>query len=196
MSKIEEQIEKAWKEHYESVVIPYVEKKVEYTADLLIRKAIQFRQELTASAHNFTGNLLNSIVALIYKDKQLKTVFYSTYYGVHKAIARKMGRPNHYHFKVDYEGDESEFSPEVNTDRGYGIEDAVRFAHEYVPDGHAKYDIVLAYPVEYAEFVEQARRTVGFGMTYAYFERNGWKFLHLPRDYNGANFTPYAKAPF
>ena len=43
------------------------------------------------------------------------------------------------------------------------------------------FDIVVAYPVEYASWVEKQRSTTGILQTYAYAERVGTTFLGLPR---------------
>lgn len=178
--RIEEFVNAAWKEHYKDVVEPFVEKNIMEAAQKLVEEAVRNRESVVGK-HNFTGNLLESIVACVYKDGQPMWAFYASD-EVRNAVYVKMTKGKDRHFLVDYEGDESDFKPNIETDQGLGRKDAIRFFETYKPDTKAAYHIVLAYPVEYATYVEQARGTVGFAMTYSYAKKNGRELLQLPID--------------
>lgn len=189
MSKIDDTIEKALREFHDeavSSVYPYV-----YSyAMTLVTEAVAQRLE-APEAHNFTGNLLNSIVACVYKDGKPDVAYFSNG-KVRGAIRAKMTYPNHYHFKVDYDGAvDSDYTPDVETDQGYGAEDAQAFFSEYVPSSNEKYTIVLAYTTEYADWVEQMRHTTGFARTYQFARKTAKGYLcNLPRtDGNAARFS-------
>ena len=60
-----------------------------------------------------------------------------------------------------------------------GAYDARMFFASYKPDGNNMFDIVVAYPVEYAEFIEIQRGTAGFMQTLQYVDRIGITFLQI-----------------
>lgn len=190
MSRISDEVEKAFKEYKEETVFPRVEKKVLYTAELLVRKAIFYRNT-APEKHNFTGNLLASIVACVYKKGRPLKAFYASD-KVIGVIDYKMSAPKHYQFREDYEGLHTPpigYNPDIVTNKGLGEDDARKFFEEYRPEYNDLYCIVLAYTTEYADWVEGKSRTTGFAYVYTDMEENGWKFLQLYRTYRRpANF--------
>ena len=89
-------------------------------------------------------------------------------------------RKRSYVFRPDYEGvNGSKYRPEVPTDRGWGADDAEKFLLSYKPQGRNMFDIVIAYPVEYATWVEQNRGTTGILQTYSYADKTGVTFMKL-----------------
>lgn len=192
MSKISEEVEKAFKEYKKETVFPYVEKKVLYTAELLIRKAVYYRNS-APEKHNFTGNLLASIVACVYKEGKPLRAFYASD-KVIGVIDYKMSAPKKYTFKEDYEGTSSTYTPDIVTNKGLGEDDARSFFEEYRPEYNDPYCIVLAYTTEYADWVENKRRTTGFAYVYTDMEKNGWKFLQLYRTYRRP--ADFSNVPF
>jgi hypothetical protein len=171
-------IDKACKD-YKKAIFNEVEKRCKSFCDDLCLRAIEFRKSAPGK-HDFTGNLLTSIVVCLYRNGR---PVYACYAGdsLSYPIQVKMTAPKKYHFKVDYEGAESHYTPSVKTDEGWGPDDAVKFFQSYRPEGKNLFDIVVAYPVEYASWVEKQRSTTGILQTYAYAERVGTTFLGLPR---------------
>ena len=134
--------------------------------------AIELR-ERDRNAHNFTGNLLNSIVVILYtRTKRIpQTVdFFFAAEEVKPAIAPKMSsvttrgkaRKNLYHFHPDYDQRDSRYRPTIPVNGRWGYEDAAKFANSYSPTMDVPFTIVVAYTVEYAEFIEQQRHTAGY----------------------------------
>lgn len=176
MSKVEEEIEKAMKEWHEDV-LESVYTKVYHYAFTLLTEALVNRQTAPGK-HNYTGNLLNSIVVCVYKDGNPDIAYFASG-EVKGAIRAKMTAPKHYHFEVDYEGTESEYDPSVVTDEGLGAQDAKDFFSEYRPENKDKFTIVVAYTTEYASWVENARHTAGFAYTYSFAKKTAKHFLGL-----------------
>lgn len=154
-----------------------------YCAELCIQ-AISARKS-APGAHDFTGNLITSIVVCLYRDGVARDAWYSAQYE-RKAIRIKMRqRPvkKRYFFPVDYSGDINatytppDDSPQV-TGR-YGVDDARAFFQQYKPRGKNLFDIVIAYPVEYAEWVEMHRSTTGIVKAYSWAGGVGVQYLKL-----------------
>jgi len=143
----------------------------------LLTEAIKNR-ETAPRKHDFTGNLLNSIVVCLYK-KGNPIVGYFASDNTNSATVEKMSFPKKYRFKKDYEGVASHYVPSIKTDEGLGAYDAKMFFASYRPDGNNMFDIVVAYPVEYAEFIEMKRGTAGFMQTLQYADRTGITFLQI-----------------
>ncbi len=145
----------------------------------LLDAAIMARQR-NPEAHNFTGNLLNSIVVCLYRNRKPVMAWYAAD-RVPKAIMPKMRKRQRKRifFKTDYDGEESAYLPTVETNGGWGYEDAQEFFETYTPKGNYLFDIVVAYPVEYANWVQMHRATTGILNTWAYAERTGRTFLRL-----------------
>lgn len=162
----------------------YVQDKTEDTlrewCDDLLRFALEERLK-KPQAHNFTGNLLNSIVIGLYRGGVCVYACYSAG-NVPKAIRPKMSGPRkkrRYVFRpTDYEGvKESKYMPEVTTNKGYGADDAENFLMSYKPKYRCLFEIVVAYTVEYAEWVEMKRKTTGIILTNSRAETTGLTFM-------------------
>lgn len=139
-------------------------------AQNLVYRAIQER-ERNPRKHDFTGNLLNSIVSAVYKDRNFVKAFFSGEAGLKEPRYYEMTASHgRYHFKVDYEGRESSFNPETETLRRKGLADAYEFVSTYSPDING-FVVVVAYTTDYADFVEQQNATTGFLSTFKYAER-------------------------
>ena len=153
----------------------------------LCQEAIKARQNADG-AHNFTGNLISSIVVCLYRERMPINAYYAAQY-VPKAIQVKMRyrERKRYRFKVDYDGPAdgnrkyNYYLPKVDTNGGWGEDDARKFFQGYIPNGNNLFDIVVAYPVEYGEWIEMKRRTTGILRTYEHAERVGVTYLKLER---------------
>lgn len=147
----------------------------------LCQEAIRARQE-SDGAHNFTGNLINSIVVCLYKNKEPINAYYAAQY-VPKAIQVKMRyrKRKSYRFNPDYDGEKSHYLPTVQTNGGWGEDDARRFFQSFVPGGKNLFDIIVAYPVEYGKWVEMKRGTTGILRTYEHAGQVGVTYLKLKR---------------
>ena len=73
---------------YKTAIYNEIEKRCRKFCTDLCQEAIKARQNADG-AHNFTGNLLNSIVVCLYKNKQPINAYYAAQY-VPKAIQVKM----------------------------------------------------------------------------------------------------------
>lgn len=147
-----------------------VQRETELLAQNLIYYAIKQR-ESSPGKHDFTGNLLNSFVSAVYKDKSLTKAFFSGETGIRSPRYYEMTASHkgngHYHFKIDYEGKESNYTADIETLRRKGIDDAYEFISTYTPKING-FVLVVAYTTEYADFVEQQRKTTGFLSTFRY----------------------------
>lgn len=171
-------INKAFKDFRKEIEESSLKWVCEY-ARSIVYKAIDFRLR-EKYAHNFTGNLLNSIVAAVYYNKDFKNAYFSGETEIRQPRYYEMTASHgRYFFKVDYSGKSSVFVPEIETLRRKGIDDAYEFVSTYSPkiDG---YVVVVAYTTEYAEFVEMERHTTGFLKTYKYAEKIGRNYFQLP----------------
>lgn len=138
--------------------------------------------------HEFTGNLLNSIMVGLYRRRQPVYVCIVGDHGVVRAPiggkmrvrASQLGYTSKmYRFKKDWEGRSSAYVPTVNTDGGNGVDDARDFFRSYRPDGNNMFDVVVAYPVEYANWVEGERQTTGYLQTFQDAIATGVTFMQL-----------------
>ena len=171
---------------YRSDIFDEVEKRCRKLCTDLCQEAIKDRKN-APGAHDFTGNLITSIVVCLYKNGSALDAWYASMYEK-KAIQIKMRyRPKrrHYHFKVDYSGEHNTvyLPPDNGPDVSgrYGVDDAKEFFRSYRPRGKNLFDIIVAYPVEYAEWVEQHRATTGILQAYAHAEEVGVTYLMLKR---------------
>jgi hypothetical protein len=92
--------------------------------DQIVQQAIKFRLE-EPEKHDFTGNLINSFVAILYRDGH--AVYYATSCGNVKLPVRvKMTKTGKWtHVAPDYEGlPHTRYNAEIPTNRGLGQEDA------------------------------------------------------------------------
>lgn len=142
-----------------------LESKLDRLCRDLIDKAVDFR--LTdPEAHDFTGNLINSIVCALYRKGQLIRTYHP--YDIMPPIQNKMTSPKHYYFTRDWRGDESYYEPEIKTDTGNGRRDAERFVSTYISMKGAEFEVLVAYTTEYAAWVEMERVTTGYMYLFQY----------------------------
>jgi hypothetical protein len=167
--------------NYKQAIFDEVEKRCRKFCTDLCQEAIRDRQS-APGAHNFTGNLINSIVVCLYREKEPINAYYAAQY-VPKAIQVKMRqrKRKRYRFNPDYDGEKSSYLPEVQTNGGWGEDDARNFFQSYVPQGKNLFDIVVAYPVEYGKWVEMKRSTTGIMQAYGHAEAVGVQYLKLVR---------------
>lgn len=168
---------------YKTQIFDEVEKRCIKFCDSLCHEAIVDRQYANG-AHDYTGNLLNSIVVCLYREQ---SPIYACYAAdrVSKAIQVKMTTPGRYRFRGDYDGsDKSTYVPLVATNQGWGEDDARKFFQSYRPNGRNLFEIIVAYPVEYADWIESHRKTTGILATYDHAAHVGVEWLKLPRVYN------------
>lgn len=155
-----------------------LEKKLIRYCGTLLTQAINAR--LSADkAHNFTGNLINSIVVGLFREGNL--VMFVTpgqEQGIDRPIMKKMSYPFKYffsetkkktkggHHSVGLDWDQthpsSYYKPEMKTNLIWGFTDAKRFINTYPADKNVAFQIVVGYTTEYASFVESKRGTTGY----------------------------------
>ena len=166
---------------YRTSIFNEVESRCRKFCTDLCQEAINARQN-TDGSHNFTGNLLNSIVVCLYRDREPINAYYAAQY-VPKAIQVKMRarKRKSYRFNPDYDGDKSHYLPTVQTNGGWGEDDARDFFQNYTPKGKNLFDIVIAYPVEYANWIEIKRGTTGIMRAYSWSEQVSVQYLKLVR---------------
>ena len=173
-------VNKAFKEFAKEIEEASMKWVREY-ARSIVYKAIEFRLNDQA-AHNFTGNLLNSIVAAVYYNKEFKDAFFSGETGIRQPRYYEMTASHkgngHYHFKIDYEGKESNYTADIETLRRKGLDDAYEFISTYTPSIKG-FVIVVAYTTDYATFVEQQRKTTGFLSTFRYANKVATQMFQL-----------------
>lgn len=166
---------------YRKQILDEVEIRCRKFCTDLCQEAINARQN-TEGAHNFTGNLLNSIVVCLYREREPINAYYAAQY-VPKAIQVKMRerKRKSYRFNPDYDGDKSHYLPTVQTNGGWGEDDARNFFQSYTPKGKSLFDIVIVYPVEYANWIEIKRGTTGIMRAYSWSEQVSVQYLKLVR---------------
>lgn len=148
-----------------------MEKKLLKFCEQVCAQAVNFRLS-APNAHDFTGNLLGSIVVALYRRGKLVNAVYSAD-KVEAPIRNKMTSPRTYYFVVDYSGDEhKKYKARVKTDEGYGPNDAESFVVYYEPNPKSVFEVVCAYTTEYAEWVEKQRQTTGFLNTVNFVKMN------------------------
>lgn len=176
-------IERAIKD-YTKKMYDKIEKRCDSYCGELLSIAITERIKKRPKAHDFTGNLLNSIVVCLYRERRPIRAYFA-FETIDNAIRVKMTSPRKYFFKDDYQHTTSKYHwsdpAEISTNQGLGEDDAIRFFQQYKPSGNNIFDIVVAYTTEYASYVEAARGTVGFLQAYDHAEDIGVEFLGLPR---------------
>lgn len=172
-------IAKAVEKYKQQVIIPTMEAALKKWCRKILDAAIMARQR-NPKAHNFTGNLLNSIVVCLYKNGEPVIAYFASDL-VPEAIMPKMKKRQRKRvfFSPDYDGQESAYLPTVETNGGWGRDDAQNFFENYKPKGNNLFDIVVAYTTEYADWVEANRATTGILNSYAYAERTGRTFMRL-----------------
>lgn len=155
--------------------------------------SVAFSNRVNGEGHNFTGNLINSILVAVYEDgNPIKAFFASKEFNLRPAIQGKMtttqrGRTKKYVFMPDYEGSMSTFNADVKTNKGKGIDDAIKFVNTYKPSGRDMFHIVVAIPVEYADYIT----TTGFDETVAFAEMNAKQMLDNKFELPPVEFSIY-----
>ena len=165
--------------NYWNEILNHVEGQCRTYCSQLCIEAVKARQS-NPKAHNFTGNLLNSIVVCLYRQGRPVIAYFAARYTA-EAIQMKMKqrKRRRYFFNPDYDGENSAYLPTIQTNGGWGVDDAREFFNEYKPSGKNLFDIVVAYPVEYANWIEEQRQTTGIVNTYQYAENVGINFLKV-----------------
>lgn len=178
MAKNKKVIDEAFKS-FEKQIIDTAETELKKYCWKLLQEAIIARQQ-NPGAHNFTGNLLNSIVVCLYRERKPVIAYYASDL-VPEAIRPKMNLRirRRVFFNPDYDGEKSAYLPKVKTDGGWGKDDAREFFSEYIPSGSNLFDIVVGYTVEYAEWVQYQRATTGYVRSLQYAESLGRTFLQI-----------------
>lgn len=164
---------------YWNNILNEVEKQCRAYCEKLCTEAIKARQQ-NPKAHNFTGNLLNSIVVCLYRQGNPVIAYYAARFtaeAIH--VKMKQRKRKRYFFNPDYDGEKSSYLPTIQTNGGWGVDDARDFFNEYKPRGGNLFDIVVAYPVEYANWVEIQRSTTGIVQVRQYAENVGINFLKV-----------------
>lgn len=174
---------------YHEAIIGEVERRCEDLCRELIWSAIKYRKT-AFDAHDFTGNLLNSIVVCLYKEQKPLSAWYAEDVNMPKPIRAEMTyrtkrknakRPVTVYFNPDYSGSVTAFTPLLITDESWGIDDAKNFFRSFTPKGKNLFDIVVAYTSEYAEYVEMERGTTGILNAYQSAQFDAKMLLRLPR---------------
>ena len=179
MARNKATIQKAVENYKNQVIIPTMEAEMKKWCSHILDAAIKARQK-NPQAHNFTGNLLNSIVVCLYKNAKPAIAYFSSDI-VPEAIMPKMKKRlrKRVFFKRDYDGEESAYLPTVETNGGWGRDDAQEFFESYKPKGNNLFDIVVAYTVEYANWIQMQRATAGILNVWQFAERTGRTFMRL-----------------
>lgn len=179
MARNKATIQKAVENYKNQVIIPTMEAELKKWCSHILDAAILARQR-NPRAHNFTGNLLNSIVVCLYRNGDPVIAYFSSDI-VPEAIMPKMRKRlrKRVFFKRDYDGEESAYLPTIETNGGWGKDDAQDFFESYKPKGNNLFDVVVAYTVEYANWVQMERGTAGILQTLQYAERTGKQFMRL-----------------
>lgn len=179
-------IKKAFKEFEKQILLETESRLKSWCYDLM---SAAYKNRLgNPRSHEFTGNLLNSIMVGLYRRRTPIFLCAVGDRGVVRApIMGKMRvRPSQlgysakmYRFKKDWEGVTSAYVPTVDTNGGNGLKDAIQFFHSYRPDGNNMFDLVVAYPVEYATWVERERQSTGYLQTFRDAKTTGITFMEL-----------------
>lgn len=172
---------------YKTRILEEVKRRCITFCEHLCQEAIKARAQ-NKRAHDFTGNLINSIVVCLYQQGRPEYAAYAARFAPEAIQVKMRLRPTKsglgykmYRFKVDYEGKKSAYLPTVQTNGGWGVDDAREFFHSYNPGGGHLFDIVVVYPVEYANWIEMERGTTGILQAYANAEQVGVQYLKLVR---------------
>lgn len=173
---VTKQAHKAIEEHWQKILNIVEEKCRTYCSNLCL-EAIKQRQN-NPNAHNFTGNLLNSIVVCLYRDNKPVAAYYAAQYAAEAIqVKMRMRKRRRYFFNPDYDGEKSAYLPTIQTNGGWGVDDAKEFFSDYRPNSGNVFDIVVVYPVEYATWIEYKRGSTGIVQTRDFAERIGVSFL-------------------
>ena len=158
-------VENAFLEFRNKTMHDEIIKQLNVICQNLLISAIHYRLRLShAEGHDFTGNLINSIVVVLYQDEEIADVWTAGEHGqIRKPICRKMtARKKAYYYSNDYSNTQSKYRAEVPTNRGVADEDIQAFLNSNTPSVKDGFCVTVAYTVEYAEWVEMERGTTGY----------------------------------
>ena len=161
-------VEDAFREFRNKTMHNEVIKQLSLICQNILISAIHYRLRLShAQGHDFTGNLINSIVVVLYQDGEIADVWSAGEQGqIKKPICRKMtARKKAYFYRNDYSNTQSKYRAEIPTNRGVADEDIQMFLNSNAPNVKEGFCVTVAYTVEYAEWVELERGTTGFVQT-------------------------------
>lgn len=172
---------------FDKQILDETEKRLKsWCYDLMVKA---YKNRLSSPrAHDFTGNLINSIMVGLYRNGDPIYVCIVGEHGVVRApVTGKMRiRPSKlgytakmYRFKNDWSGASSAYVPTIQTNGGNGIDDARLFFRNFRPSGKNMFDVIVAYPVEYANWVESERQTTGYLQTFLDAKNTGITFMEL-----------------
>lgn len=179
MSATKAFVNKAFEE-YRKQMWDEVEKRCRSFCAELCKAAVKFRKE--GPGHNYTGNLMNSIVVVLYRSGKPIHASYANDIMPNAIQFKMTASHKKYVFRRDYDGTEHTiYLPELETNEFLGLDDAMYVAQNYKPAGHNMFDILVAYSTEYAQFIESQRQSTGIIKTYAHAESVGIEFLGLPK---------------
>ena len=169
-------LDKAFNEFRTENVETAIYKTLDEICRNLLLDAVIANRRRNAGAHQFTGNLINSIVVILYWKNEGSIDKYFAYDRINKPIQREMSsitsrgtaRKNLYRFHPDWQQRDSAYRPELPTDFSTGPEDARNFASAWMPQTGKPFEICVAYTSEYADWVESERKTTGYLQSIAY----------------------------
>lgn len=159
-----------------------LEERLMKHCDEIMEQAITFRLK-NPNAHDFTGNLLNSIVVALYRSGRLVYYTVPSQLGVKPPFDWKMTAPKKYYFSetksrlgLDWSNTKpsSYYAPAKVTNGKTGVQDAQDFIHSFKPDRRVIFQIVVAYTADYAEWVET---TTGYMRTVQWIQLNTGKAI-------------------
>lgn len=154
-----------------------LERKLVGYCGKLLNEAVEARLDssISGKGHNFTGNLINSIVVGLFREGNLVMFVTPSDAGqeIERPVRKKMTYPFKYYFsenkkksKYGLDWDQthpsSYYEPELKTNLSYGNADAKRFIRTYPVNKKVVFQIVVGYTTEYASFVEAKRGTTGY----------------------------------
>ena len=175
---------KAAVKSYWEYILKEVEEDCRKFCAALCMQAIKERKN-APNAHDFTGNLITSIVVCLYKNGIAQDAWYAAQYEPRAIRIKMRQRPvkKRYYFPTDYSGEnKTTYTPPSDSPQvkgRFGVDDAKEFFNSYKPKGKHAFDIVVAYPVEYAEWVEMKRSTTGYLQAYEWAKNVGVTYLEL-----------------
>ena len=171
-------VRKAFEDFKNKTMHDEIIKRLNLHCQNILVKAIRNRLRMShTEGHDYTGNLINSIVVVLYQDGEIADIWSAGEKGqIEKPKFRKMtARKRLYVYSNDYSRVSSRYRAEVPTNRGFADEDIQRFLNTNEPSIKEGFCVTVAYTVEYAEWVEIERGTTGFVRT----ERDAWKEFRI-----------------
>jgi len=144
----------------------------------LLESAILFRD--AAGGHNFTGNLINSIIIGLYRQGILQYAWIpADEFGIKEPIREQMTAPGVYRFRPDWDGTmHSSYKPQMPADSSInGIAAAQRKLGEYKPSRNYLFEILVLYGADYASWVEMKRGTTGFAALSNHIHSINWNAM-------------------